>query len=94
MGNEVVWGELRELVLLHVNPAEGLEVSKVLVLGELGREVDDSRGPPLRWHNEAANLLDEGVLWWRHAVHVRCDLRAEVCDAYEAAEEVLGKMYV
>ena len=45
---------------------------------------------PLRGHDHAADLLDLGVVWRAHAIHVPGNLRAEISNADELLEDVLG----
>eukprot|EP00983_Pelagomonas_calceolata_P049687 1141629-Pelagomonas_calceolata.AAC.9 len=45
---------------------------------------------PLGWHDDAADLLDLWVVRRAHAIHEASDLGAEVRDADELLQQVLG----
>mmetsp|Transcript_13958 Transcript_13958/g.40458 ORF Transcript_13958/g.40458 Transcript_13958/m.40458 type:complete len:470 (-) Transcript_13958:5660-7069(-) len=81
---------LRQLVWLRVQPAERLQVGQVVVLREARRQVYLLVVAPLRRHHDAADLLDLRVVGRADAVHVAGDLRAQVGDADELLQEVLG----
>ena len=86
--------QLRRLGALRVQPAERLEVLEarvVGVVGDLQRQLHALLRAGLRHHGDAANLLDVRVVGRRDAVHEAGDLRAEVGDADEALQEVLGQ---
>ena len=88
---DVLRRELRGLVGLGVEPAEGLQVFQVVVLRERGGKVHLRVVAPLRRHDDAPNLLDLGVIGRRHAVHVPGDLRPEVRYGDELLQDVLGQ---
>ena len=50
--------ELRLLIGLRVDPAEGLEVVEVLVLGQHRGQVNGLVGTPLRRQHDATDLLN------------------------------------
>mmetsp|Transcript_51851 Transcript_51851/g.121766 ORF Transcript_51851/g.121766 Transcript_51851/m.121766 type:complete len:1251 (+) Transcript_51851:175-3927(+) len=83
--------ELRELVGLRVHPAQRLQVLEVLVVRQLVRQRRALVVAELRGHDDAADLLDRGVVGGAHAVEVAGDLRAQVRHADELLEHVLRK---
>mmetsp|Transcript_67280 Transcript_67280/g.140140 ORF Transcript_67280/g.140140 Transcript_67280/m.140140 type:complete len:207 (+) Transcript_67280:487-1107(+) len=88
---DVLRCKLGELVGLRVHPAQRLQVLEVLVLWELVGERDALVVAKLRGHDDAADLLDGGVVRGGDPVEVACNLRAEVCHADELLEHVLGE---
>ena len=94
-GNErhatCLWRELRQFIGLGVNPAKGLELTQVLVLWQSLGHVDSLMRAPLRWHDNAPNLLDLTIVRRRDAVEVATNLRAQIGDGDELLEDILGQ---
>mmetsp|Transcript_8475 Transcript_8475/g.28819 ORF Transcript_8475/g.28819 Transcript_8475/m.28819 type:complete len:688 (+) Transcript_8475:1085-3148(+) len=88
---EVRGRELGHLVGLCVEPPQRLHALEVLVVGDGRGHVHLLVRAPLGHEDDAADLLDLGVVGRAHAVHVAHHLRAEVRDADELLEEVLGE---
>ena len=58
----------------HRLPAERLEILDELVTRKLIRQIDDLMCAPLRWQNNAANLLDLRIVRRRHAIQIARNL--------------------
>eukprot|EP00958_Prasinococcus_capsulatus_P015981 scaffold1754_cov355-Prasinococcus_capsulatus_cf.AAC.3 len=87
----VVWRQLWALVGLRMDPAQRLQVLEVLVLGQLLGEHNKLVRAALRRHHYAPDLLDLRVVRRGHAIQIARDLGAQVGDADELLEHVLGK---
>lgn len=44
---------------------------------QLVGEVDSLVCPPLRYHDDATDLLHLGVVWWAGAIQVACNLKQQ-----------------
>lgn len=76
MGAHVLWGQLGQLVRLGVDPAQGLELPQVLVLGQALGQLHPLVGAALGPHHDAADLLHLGVVHGAGPVQVARYLRS------------------
>ena len=76
---------LGELVWLGVDPSKGLHVCQVVVLWQIGGQVDDLVVAPLRWHDDRPDLLD---------LHHVVKLRLEHCTLIAESSEKAGMQVV
>mmetsp|Transcript_8139 Transcript_8139/g.19407 ORF Transcript_8139/g.19407 Transcript_8139/m.19407 type:complete len:378 (-) Transcript_8139:6017-7150(-) len=89
MEGHVLRTQVRLLVRLRVDPAQWLQVTQVIMVGQLLRQRHIAVRANLRHHDHAPNLLHLGVVRRRNAIEVGGDLRAQVTDANEGLQDVL-----
>ena len=74
-----------------VDPAKRLHIFQVWVLWTLVWQCDVLIATDLRHENDGPDLLDLWILRRANTIHVASDLDAQICNANEALENVLGK---
>mmetsp|Transcript_100146 Transcript_100146/g.251031 ORF Transcript_100146/g.251031 Transcript_100146/m.251031 type:complete len:442 (+) Transcript_100146:99-1424(+) len=90
MERHILRAQVRLLVRLRVDPAQGLQVAEVVVVRQLLREGDRVVVADLRHHHHASDLLHLRVVRWRDAIQVGGDLGAQIRDANKALQDVFG----
>mmetsp|Transcript_100977 Transcript_100977/g.289830 ORF Transcript_100977/g.289830 Transcript_100977/m.289830 type:complete len:466 (-) Transcript_100977:385-1782(-) len=88
MEGDVLRAQVRLLVGLSVDPAQGLQVSEVVVVRELSGQRDGVVVAHLRHHHHATDLLHLRIVRRRDTIQVRGDLRAQVGDADKGLQDV------
>lgn len=65
-----LWCHLGLLIGLGVQPAQGLQVTQVVMLRQVVGQVDHLVVAPLRRHHHTPDLLHLRVVRWTHAIKV------------------------
>mmetsp|Transcript_39335 Transcript_39335/g.83813 ORF Transcript_39335/g.83813 Transcript_39335/m.83813 type:complete len:1257 (-) Transcript_39335:3240-7010(-) len=90
MESHILGAEVRLLVRLGVDPAEGLQVPQMVVVRQLRRQGHASVVAHLGNHHHASDLLHLRIVRRRNTVEVCRDLSSEVRNADEGLQDVLG----
>mmetsp|Transcript_107680 Transcript_107680/g.314837 ORF Transcript_107680/g.314837 Transcript_107680/m.314837 type:complete len:229 (+) Transcript_107680:412-1098(+) len=85
----VLRAQVRLLVGLRVDPAQGLQIPQVIVVRQLLRQRHRVMRTNLRHHDHAPDFLHLRVIWRGDAVEVGGNLRPQVADADECLQDIL-----